>query len=690
MSSQEMLMKYPAGHASALIAVVFFAVLSLAAIVFVFLRFSWFSSRAIFFKRGANTSREGPVQERAFFQTQLGAYTASLLFSNFLGSIAFMFNIQWINHGGVMKDSLCLSQGILSQVSDIANAYFVGTIAIHSFNTLVLRNRLSVWVCGSIVAFGWLLSIIVGVLPSVADGSSGPIYGYNGLYCGISEVYTTAQVILRLVPICLAALVSAVFYVLVYLILRGSLVINDGVKFNLDHEARKSVVVASGDSLEYRHFIGTIVRSMLWYPVAYVGLLLWSIVVLFMQVSGGQLPFAFKVFASTCSAMLGLANALIILNTLRILAPMLQGPSATKQKDDVENFYSGAKARAFSFMFGNSRNTVSISEKTLPPLPPPSAGSPRGMPLTENGIPSAKLPTTPPSKGALRGKHAPSNSRTPLLPRNISPVSELEAKLALPEYTRDVGTVPFKASMGLPAAPRLERSVVVREDTLASDESTLNDVPLTAVDIGTTAPTMYGSPSRDSFISLYASRSPTSSSPNSDRLPLPVPWRSGASHPSLASVNTDITRFPAFASPLPDRGTSPSPPGPSVSSVNRVMHQHTSEDDVDPPAASALSPPSWAALVGNAAKDRRSRPSAAPRTRRRSHTLNEFPPVPPARVRAPLPVSPRPESAFLDGPRSRPSPPVIVREGPARIAVPHEEPQRVTSRTPMARPYDYF
>ena len=56
--------------------------------------------------------------------------------------------------------------GALSQVADVATAYFTGAIAVHTFNSLVLHRRLPYWFCGLAVTFGWTAAILLGLLLS--------------------------------------------------------------------------------------------------------------------------------------------------------------------------------------------------------------------------------------------------------------------------------------------------------------------------------------------------------------------------------------------------------------------------------------------------------------------------------------------------------------------------------------------
>ena len=59
-----------------------------------------------------------------------------------------------------------------------------------------------------------------------------------------------------------AAVISAVIYSLIYLVLRGTLVIKGGLKLNLDPHLRWNGRYASE---EYHRFIHAIAKSMLWY-----------------------------------------------------------------------------------------------------------------------------------------------------------------------------------------------------------------------------------------------------------------------------------------------------------------------------------------------------------------------------------------------------------------------------------------
>lgn len=62
------------------------------------------------------------------------------------------------------KMTVLCTLGILMQIGDTGGAYFTAAIAIHSFNTLVLRNKLAGWICLAVMIFGWLVAVLFGEL----------------------------------------------------------------------------------------------------------------------------------------------------------------------------------------------------------------------------------------------------------------------------------------------------------------------------------------------------------------------------------------------------------------------------------------------------------------------------------------------------------------------------------------------
>ncbi|KAJ6468425.1 hypothetical protein C8R45DRAFT_876148 [Mycena sanguinolenta] len=309
-----------------------FAILSALALLSV-------ASRVIFLavRRFLSGSSERDSREYVFFNTVLGNYAACLLISNIINSVAGMMGLDQLLHGGIQEGTYCTTQAIVMQVGNFAGAYFTIAIAIHTVNSLVLKRRQSTWVCITTICVGWIASGVNAAAPLFyKDTSAGPLYGISGLSCGVKEVYPRTLFFLHLFPIFITSIMSALLYSLIFLALRGTLVISGGLKFSLDPNERWG-----GNVQSYHRFVARIARSMLWFPIAYILFLVPYSVTRLMELSGRQVPFPLLVTAYVFWFMLGVANVLALYNTFRVLDPAFNVKN-TSQKD-LESNVSGTR-----------------------------------------------------------------------------------------------------------------------------------------------------------------------------------------------------------------------------------------------------------------------------------------------------------------------------------------------------------
>lgn len=507
---------YDNGQAESLIAVVLFATISLLAIVVVFLRYSW-EPLVNFFK--CRQLKNGH-HSKAFFHTQFGAYIASLMLSNALSTIGFMVNGQWAANKMVIEGTLCNTQGILSQIGDTGGAYFTGTIAIHSFNSLVFRNKVPGWLCLGATIFGWLVALLLAATPTwILHLPFGPVYGINELSCGISIEHPILSVVLHLLPLLLGSVVSVVFYTLLFLILRGTLSIKDGFKLNLNRSHRWST--SSTATVEYQRFIAAVARSMLWYPFAYNILLLPEIIVSLTKASGIEVPFGASVFANATAALLGTANAFILINTLRILRPFLEGnliggTSSEKKKArdaDAESFYAGAKSpMGFSPETPKTPDKAIVSQRESKSEWTPPART-VSKPAPQLGASVARSLSRVSRHISMKRKEAHVNPMVEIeVARPITPVAELNAMITVPEPAFKKPTLPSSPRLGLPAPRRDHRSPVIRRPTVDVEP------PFTTITLKTPEPPKRQASTKttssrhtsanESLLSMYLSRTP--------------------------------------------------------------------------------------------------------------------------------------------------------------------------------------
>lgn len=300
------------------------AILSTLALFCIFLRVSWLGVLRLL----------GQDVAQSFFNTQLGYYAACLLIANMINGIAGLLGLPFLIDRGITDDSLCTTQAAVMQIGNIATAYFTVAIAFHTFNSLVLRKKQSIYVYGPTIFIGWSVSLVLAFLPLIRN--MGAVYGPSGLACGVRASLPRHMFFFHLLPIFVAAVLSAILYTLVFLALRGMLVIRGGIRFTLNPEERWK----DQSNSTYQRFMASIARSMLWYPAAYILFLVPYSVTRLLSIGGYTIPFQAVVFAFVCWFALGVVDALLLFNTFRILGPAfaVTGNGSGYNPGDLESF----------------------------------------------------------------------------------------------------------------------------------------------------------------------------------------------------------------------------------------------------------------------------------------------------------------------------------------------------------------
>ncbi|KAF7312149.1 hypothetical protein MIND_00227400 [Mycena indigotica] len=358
MSSSSEFLRFTPQEVPGAIIVNAFAILSTLALFTVAFRVIYLAIRRYLSSDSSPQSRE-----YIFFNTQLGNYAACLLIANLVSGAAGLMGLEQLLKGGIEEGMSCTTQAILMQVGNFANAYFMLAIGIHTLNSLVLARRQSTLICAITIILGWLVASVLAAAPLIQKLDNGAPYGISGLSCGIRKVYPKNMFFFHLLPILLASFVSALLFSLIFLALRGTLVLRGGLKLSLDPNERWA-----GNIQNYHRFVARIARSMLWFPIAYIVFLVPYSVTRLIDLSGRTCPFPLLVVAYVCWFTLGVANVLTLYNTFRVLGPAFDARE-TSQKD-LESRVSGSRSVMPPMIAAGDnlyRTTTSFSEKSSRP-----------------------------------------------------------------------------------------------------------------------------------------------------------------------------------------------------------------------------------------------------------------------------------------------------------------------------------
>ncbi|KAI9454559.1 hypothetical protein BJY52DRAFT_1188847 [Lactarius psammicola] len=577
---------FDSGHKSAATVVFIFALLSALVLSIVLLGVVWVVSVAAF-KR---TASENLSREVFFFRSQLGQYAFSLLLSKWVSSLGGLIAIKWVNEGGVATGPFCAAQGALNELGEFGSSFFVVTMGIHTFNTLVLRNRQPQWVGPVVTALGWLSALAVGIGPlTISSRVRGPLYNIGSLSCGFSKSAPVPHMLLFFLPVFLASLLSAIVYSLVFLILRGTITINGGLRFQLDPERRLRLRNQTFE--EYQRFLPRL-------PITFVLAVFPSSIVQSMDMSGINVSSGSMAFSYILVYLDGIFDVLILFNVLRVLGLAVKSQNSIASSDlEKARSERGTVSRPTYDWKPQSTFTSPPQAqitRTAPPAHPPSTilqgPAPRpltlGRPLfqphkrTESSGSSARLLTPEP----LSRSQSPSPSldgseisvATTVVQKPIVPASVLDAKLPPPPSAirnhMETGPLPTaglpqNSSIGLTpySPPRHSRISSGLSPIPGSPSIPQSAAPFLEVTLH--SPALARPPTIDSVgsvISMYFSRKSTESS---DLPPFPAPAvpRDSSVGLSLSDYAPPARRVPAALSvgssqaPTPREGIAPPP-----------------------------------------------------------------------------------------------------------------------------------
>lgn len=281
------------------------------------------------FQRNGSACR---APENLFFRTQLGHYAASLVLSNVFLTAAGLMEFFWVKQSGIHQGSMCTFQAVLMQIGTWSTCFFSVAIGIHTCNSLVFRLYQISYLSVVVIAFGWIMSLVIALAPVSQAGVYGPVT----VSCGVTTAYPSKIFGLEAFPIILVSVLSVIIYSPIFLVLRGILHVKGGIKLTFKAQGRWCAVT---DSEEYHRFMVAVAKTMFWYPIAFVSLLLPIVVANMAQFSGHAIPFGADVFAHVCCSMLGLVNVGLLYNTFRVLSPVFHGSTLPKIQVDTEKTF---------------------------------------------------------------------------------------------------------------------------------------------------------------------------------------------------------------------------------------------------------------------------------------------------------------------------------------------------------------
>lgn len=206
---------------------------------------------------------------RAHYKTFLGynqyvVLFVNLIFADLCQAASFLISFYWIAIDGILAPTAaCTTQGFLLHFGDVASAFFVLAIALHTFTTAAHGIRVPYWVFTLAIGMIWLLALFLTVLGLGIHKEK--YFVRAGAWCWVSDDYEPERLGLHYVWLFLSEFGLIATYMLTFVKLRRKTTM-----LFADHR-RRSHDLANKATIEA---VNRITKLMMLYPVVYVVLTL--------------------------------------------------------------------------------------------------------------------------------------------------------------------------------------------------------------------------------------------------------------------------------------------------------------------------------------------------------------------------------------------------------------------------------
>ncbi|KAF8580212.1 hypothetical protein K439DRAFT_1637189 [Ramaria rubella] len=261
--------------------------------------------------------RKSPETPTIFVNKQFAVFVICLLVSDFIQSISGITQIKWAVENKIYESTACRIQAATLVMGDLGSTVWSCVIAAHTFTGLALGKQWSNKVVGVIVVLGWTFVITLTAFGPVllTKADKGSFFSIAGTWCFISSEYAVARLVIHYIPLFIAAAVIFIFYILVFLVLRGNL--------NFTPETGSVSLCPHTpimDALSHQRII--LAKRMLWYPIAYLTCILPIAVTRLVGFDEETVPESVWIFGMFFLFSLGAADAVIYTTTRHLLKPL--------------------------------------------------------------------------------------------------------------------------------------------------------------------------------------------------------------------------------------------------------------------------------------------------------------------------------------------------------------------------------
>ena len=144
----------------------------------------------------------------------------NLVFADLLQATSFLVSFYWIAQNAILAPTpACTAQGFLLHFGDVASAFFVLSIAIHTCTTAALGKRIAYGVFATSIGVIWLFALFLTILGVALHGNT--YFVRAGAWCWVSSDYEPERLALHYIWLFIAEFGLVAIYMITFFKLRS-------------------------------------------------------------------------------------------------------------------------------------------------------------------------------------------------------------------------------------------------------------------------------------------------------------------------------------------------------------------------------------------------------------------------------------------------------------------------------------
>jgi len=308
-------------------------------------------------------------KRKTFQSTHMFGFIMSLLFANVLQSIGSIMVFRWVAIGAVTAGPLCNVQAGIKQAGNVGTSIWALIIAFHLFHILFLRNRASekLFIATLIIAWAFVLFVILLGRYAIQSAERGPYYGISGSWCWITANYGPERVLLEYFFEFISVATSFTLYILVVLRVRGNLVKDEQHKWHLRFigQGNDWALAITRDVVD--NSMNKVAQKLVWFPVSYAIILVPISIARISSFDGTNVPFWATAFTDVIFNLTGFVNSILVIYIEKCFSTpetSFDPVFATRRQTFRHSFVKSGGIVPFTAQQSDS------DEKDTPPVPP--------------------------------------------------------------------------------------------------------------------------------------------------------------------------------------------------------------------------------------------------------------------------------------------------------------------------------